>query len=145
MIHDSDALVMHMEVESSFDVLEDLIDQAQAFFGAHVSDEDVLYRIVLLASEAATNAIEHGNHLDPALKVRIWFAVRDARAAVVVEDEGGGFNPEQVANPLSTDHLLDDSGRGVFLMNELADQVEWTNDGRRVSLYFDLPASETRR
>lgn len=139
MVPDADEL-MHLEVQSTFDVLEDLIDRAQAFFGAHVGDEDLLYRIVLLASEAATNAIEHGNQLDPSLKVQIWFAIRDGQAAVVVEDEGGGFNPKRVADPLAADHLLDDSGRGVFLMNELADHVEWDREGRRVSLYFDLPA-----
>lgn len=140
MIPDADHPAMHLELPSTFDVLENLIETAQEFFAAYVSDEDLLYRIVLLASEAATNAIEHGNRLDPSLKVQIWFGIIDSRAAVVVEDQGGGFNPEKVGDPLSSEHILDDRGRGIFLMKELADDVEWDNNGRRVAVYVDLPA-----
>lgn len=130
---------VHLVLPSTFESLEELVEQADTFFGAYVSDEDVLYRIVLLASEAATNAIEHGNRQDPSLKVRVSFAVKEMRAVVEVEDEGAGFNPRGVANPLASEKLLDDSGRGVFLINELADHVEWEQDGRRVVIYIDLP------
>lgn len=130
---------LYLEYGSSFEILEDLVEQSEAFFRTEIDDEDLVYRLVLLTSEAVTNAIEHGNQLRPELKVRVWLEQSDARAEIVVEDEGGGFEPEGVGSPLSEDRILEDSGRGVFLMEELADKVLWEKGGRRVTLYVNLP------
>lgn len=133
------AETLYLEYGSSFDILDDLVEQAEAYFGAAIDDDDLVYRIVLLATEAVTNAIEHGNENDLNLKVCIWLDVSDSRAQIVVEDEGKGFDPRRLDSPLAQDRLLEASGRGVFLMEELADDVRWEKDGRRVTLRIDLP------
>ncbi len=141
MKHEDDYPAVHFELPSRFEVLEQLVDEAQCFFGAHVSDEDLLYRIVLLASEAATNAIEHGNRLDPSLNLRVDFSVQPNLATVMVEDQGGGFDMDAIRDPLESENLLSDRGRGIFLIQELADRVQWENGGRRVRIYVDLPGA----
>lgn len=139
MKHENDTPTLDLELPSRLEVLESLVDEAERFFGAYVTDEDVLYRLVLLSSEAATNAIEHGNKLDPALHVHVHFAVQDAVATITVEDEGRGFDPASVRDPMAPENLLADRGRGLFLIQELADRVQWENEGRRVVIYVELP------
>lgn len=135
----SDPAAVRYELPSRFEVIEQMVDEAQTYFGAHVTDEDVLYRIVLLACEATTNAIEHGNRLDPSLKVDVRFAIEGPLARIVVEDEGDGFDPDAVQDPLEPENLLGARGRGVFLINELADRVEWDKGGSRLNISVDLP------
>ncbi len=128
------------ELPSRFEVVEQMIDEAQNFFGAKVADEEVLYRIVLLACEATTNAVEHGNRLDPSLNVKVRFALSEGRASIEVEDQGSGFNPEQLKDPVASENLFQERGRGVFLINELADAVKWDKGGSRVTIQVNLPA-----
>jgi serine/threonine-protein kinase RsbW len=91
-----------------------------------------VYTAVLLASEAATNAIEHGNKLDTTRKVRISYIVQDGSVEMHFEDEGSGFNRADIPDPLSDENILDDGGRGIFLIERLADAVRYENGGRRV-------------
>lgn len=128
----------HLKLKSSFEELERIVAEAEAFFQPRVNDEDAVYNLVLLASEAVTNAIEHGNRGDETRSVEVWLKVEGRVAEVTVEDEGEGFRPENVENPLAPEHLLDDGGRGVFLMGELADEVSWSKGGRSVTLRLNL-------
>lgn len=57
---------------------------------------------------------------------------------VTTTDEGDGFDPEDVPNPLDEENLLIPSGRGVFLMQEYADGVEYQDEGRKLILKFNL-------
>ena len=125
---------LHLDLPSIFDSVERVVEETQAFTDAEIDDEELGYRVVLLASEAVTNAIEHGNAGDPARRVRFDVLVFPDRVEIVVEDEGSGFDPQAVDNPLKKDNLLQDSGRGIFLMEEMADAVQWEADGCRVRL-----------
>ena len=105
----------------------------QAFLNAHV-DEDLGFRVALVTSEAVTNAIEHGNRMDASRSVHLRIEVSDGGVRVSVTDEGGGFDPEAVPDPLRASALLAEGGRGLFLMRELADELAYEDDGRRVVL-----------
>lgn len=84
----------------------------------------------LVLSEAVTNAITHGNNLDPEKCVEITVYVSDQALSAEVRDEGKGFDPsKQQKNPLKKEHLLDTSGRGLFLINEFADEVKFSKGG----------------
>ncbi len=96
-------------------------------------------RLVLAASEAITNAIHHGNRLNPAKQVHIVLRLKDYNVIeLCVEDEGEGFDRSRVPlyNPEDKEMLLQPSGRGLFLIEKLADQVLYEAEGRRVRMHF---------
>lgn len=130
---------IHRELPSEFDQLERVVEEAQAFMDETTDDEDMAYRVVLLVSEAVTNAMQHGNGFDPSKKVIFDLEAFPDRFELRVEDEGAGFEPTRIANPLSEEHLLDDSGRGLFLMKSYADEVHLENEGRCLRLVLRRP------
>jgi serine/threonine-protein kinase RsbW len=91
-------------------------------------------------TEAVNNAILHGNKSHPEKKVRVRCEVQDGWVLFVVCDEGHGFRPEAVANPLKEENLLKESGRGIFLMRTLMDRVEFhrMHEGMEVQLWLEL-------
>lgn len=80
----------------------------------------------------------HGNKLDPSKKATITAEADEKVLTIITTDEGSGFVPEEVPNPLAEENLLKTSGRGVFLMQEYADETEYKNDGRTLVLKFYL-------
>ncbi len=126
-----------MTIQSSFDDLERVVDQAEVFFSRYSEDDDMVYRAVLLASEAVTNAIEHGNESILEKKVEIVFEERLDAFIIEVEDEGKGFVRSAVVDPLDEGNLLEDGGRGLFLIERLADDVRYECGGRRTVIRFD--------
>jgi serine/threonine-protein kinase RsbW len=87
---------------------------------------DELGRIDLALREALVNAIIHGNHSDPKKAVRICVALQSDRGVlIVVKDSGSGFDPNQVPNPVIGQNLLAGHGRGIFLINQLMEDVHF--------------------
>ncbi len=119
---------------STFQSVELVVDEATTFFAAFFSDDDQLYKIQLLASEAVTNGIEHGNQFDASKNVTVVFVAENDVAVISVEDEGDGFKRKTVSDPLEEANLLEDGGRGLFLMESMADEVRYDQDGRRVTM-----------
>ena len=101
-------------------------------------DDEFYARLMLTVSEAATNGIVHGNKLDESKKVRILAQFDGEVLTVSVKDEGEGFTPSEVADPLAEENLLKTSGRGVFLMEEYADEVTYTENGTCLNLKFKV-------
>jgi serine/threonine-protein kinase RsbW len=96
---------------------------------------------MLAVSEAATNAILHGNKLEASKKVSLEaFQSEENRLIFEVKDEGNGFDPQTLPDPLDDNNLLKTSGRGVFLMKEYADEVQYAENGTKLILRFNLPA-----
>jgi serine/threonine-protein kinase RsbW len=129
----------HLTLQSRFDELERAVNETESFFAAVIDDDELVYKLVLLMSEAVTNAIEHGSAGAETQRVDVWLETTEAEARVIVEDEGGGFQRESVRDPLAPDNLMDDGGRGIFLMESMADDVTWSHGGRRVTLKVHLP------
>ena len=130
---------LYIEVTSSFEKLESVIDESQSFVEAHLDDDDLTYQVVLLVSEAVTNAIKHGNRFDDGKQVRLEIVIREDRVIVCVQDEGQGFDPEAIENPLDESNLMRESGRGLFLMKRIADVVTYDRDRRELCLELVRP------
>ncbi len=88
-------------------------------------DEDALYSVGLAIRESVINAITHGNGRDRSKQVFVEFALVDeARGiAIRVRDQGVGFDPATVPDPLAPENALKSSGRGVFLIRRLMDEM----------------------
>ena len=131
---------LRLVLPSRLEEMDQVVDTTEAFLNRHESDEDRVYTMLLLASEAITNAIEHGNALDASKEVRIDFWSRNGRIEIWVEDQGPGYTRNEVPDPLTREHLLDDGGRGIFLIEQLADEVRYELGGRRIGMLFDRTA-----
>jgi serine/threonine-protein kinase RsbW len=87
--------------------------------------------------EALANAMIHGNAYHDAKRIflRFYGAPRTAMF-ILVRDEGDGFNPTDVPDPRDRERMHLNHGRGLLLMRELMDYVEYRRDGREVLLYL---------
>ena len=98
-----------------------------------------VYGNVLIATmEAANNAILHGNKLDEAKDVNIEFKWDENKLELVVTDQGKGFNYKDIPDPTAPGNVEKVNGRGVFLMERLSDDINFMENGRIVSLTFNL-------
>ncbi len=97
-------------------------------------DEETSEQINLAVIEAAMNAIKHGNNEDLEKKTHFQFILNQEELTIVIEDEGNGFDRENVADPLSPANLLKSSGRGIFLMEACMDSVTFESSGRVVRM-----------
>ncbi|HVR30828.1 MAG TPA: ATP-binding protein [Thermoanaerobaculia bacterium] len=88
-------------------------------------DEDTRYWVGIAVREAVANAIKHGNLQDPGKKVEIDLRVEGEELVISVLDEGLGFDPGRVGNPLAPENLLKPDGRGIFYMGKFMDGVEY--------------------
>jgi serine/threonine-protein kinase RsbW len=88
-------------------------------------DEDTASQISMVSREAAVNAVLHGNKMDPNKQVRATFSLTSKDLTIQVADEGEGFDPTSVPDPLSPEGLLRPSGRGIFLMRAIMDEVNF--------------------
>ncbi len=79
----------------------------------------------MVASEAAANAVIHGNKYDPAKHVTATFEITDSALTIKIADQGEGLDPETIPDPLAPENLLRASGRGVFLMRAFMDEVHF--------------------
>ena len=99
---------------------------------------DVYGNILISLTEAVNNAIIHGNCEDESKTVRIQFRKLKGHLAVRVTDEGRGFDYQSVPDPTAPENLLTVGGRGVFLMQQLSDSVEFHNNGSTVEMQFKI-------
>jgi serine/threonine-protein kinase RsbW len=116
-----------LQVRSNFDTLDfvQLVCDRMANLGG--LDEDAVHWIGVAVRESVINAIKHGNREDAGKIVTIEFTftpVSDPSELVVrVLDQGEGFEPEEIADPLAPENLLKASGRGIFFMRSFMDDV----------------------
>ncbi len=94
--------------------------------------------------EALVNAAKHGNNLDPGKKVIVRFSLIDNQYWWVISDQGGGFSPTSNDEDDPTEFLPPDeseNGRGMCILHQIFDQVEWNKKGTELRLCKQL---ETR-
>ena len=99
-------------------------------------NDDAYYNLVIALTEAVNNAIVHGNRSNPALTVRYRVEAVDDGILCTVEDEGAGFDPDAVADPISPENLLRDGGRGIFIIRTLMRDLEMVNTGHGMRVRF---------
>ncbi|QDT64669.1 ATP-binding protein [Calycomorphotria hydatis] len=96
-------------------------------------DRDV-FGVRLSLEEALVNAIKHGNGMDPDKSVKIGCWVAEHLVRVEIEDEGPGFQPEEVPDPTLDENLERPCGRGIMLMRSFMNSCEYVGRGNKVVL-----------
>jgi serine/threonine-protein kinase RsbW len=88
-------------------------------------DDDNRHWIDVAVREAVANAIKHGNRQDPDKQVLIDLTVDGDCLIICVQDEGIGFDPAHLEDPLAPENLLKPNGRGIFYMKSFMDHIEY--------------------
>jgi serine/threonine-protein kinase RsbW len=120
--------LVRLEFTSAFEML-DFVQVVSDHLARGVGlDEDSLHWVSVAIRESVINAIKHGNRSDTAKHVFVEFETATnaeiPELAIRVRDQGEGFDPETVANPLDPENLLKSSGRGIFLIRNFMDDVQ---------------------
>jgi serine/threonine-protein kinase RsbW len=103
--------------------------------------EETTHWILMALREALANAIKHGNAQDPAKRVHLEMEVADSTLRIRIQDEGRGFDPDRVVDPLAPENRLKTSGRGIFYMKTFMDEVRFRQvdgGGMEIVLTKDL-------
>ena len=124
----NDPHVVRLEFTSAFEML-DFVQVVSDHLARGVGlDEDAMHWVSVAIRESVINAIKHGNRSDASKHVFVEFqATTKANVpelAIRVRDQGEGFDPERVANPLDVENLLKSSGRGIFLIRNFMEDVQ---------------------
>lgn len=119
---------VRIEFGSAFDML-DFVQVVSDHVGRMVGlDEDSLHWVSVAVRESVVNAIKHGNKNDESKRVIVEFTPlpmdEPEELIIHVKDEGEGFDPEDVADPLAPENILKSSGRGIFLIRSFMDDVQ---------------------
>ncbi len=95
--------------------------------------EDI-FAVHLALEEAFINAVEHGNQMDPAKKIKIEYSVGRDRVEIFLTDEGDGFDPDAVPDPRCGENLYKTEGRGLLLIYSYMDTVEFNERGNHIHM-----------
>jgi serine/threonine-protein kinase RsbW len=101
-------------------------------------DENIYPNILISVTEAVNNAIIHGNQKNINKEVNIKLTTSKKVLTILVSDQGDGFDPEDLPDPTLAENIEKLGGRGVFLIQQLSDLVNYRNDGRTVEMHFFL-------
>ena len=110
--------------------------------------EDEEYWLVTALREAVANAVRHGNGQDAGRVVRVDYSINNSTVTIRVEDEGDGFDPEDIPDPTDPENLLRPSGRGIFYMRQFMNSVEFNTTpagGTAVVMVKDLANNDNDR
>ena len=113
--------------------VDDFLEGTLRGFGI---DESTIADIAISVTEVVNNGIIHGNKSDPSKALTLEIARSGSTLKFVVSDEGEGFDPSCVDDPLKEENLLKEVGRGIFIIRSLMDKVEFENtpEGVRVTM-----------
>jgi len=109
-----------------------VLDELLAVLGQNQWAEEDTFGIHLAVEEALMNAIKHGNQRDPEKLVSVDYRLSSDLLRIAVEDEGPGFDPNDVPDPTLEENLELPSGRGLMLMRTFMSRVEFNERGNRV-------------
>lgn len=128
--------MLNIEISSKLDRIpevESLIDKVSDELGLN---EDHYGNMLIAVTEAVNNAIIHGNKYSDDKKVKVEVVKEPSSIVFVISDEGDGFDYLNLPDPTAPENLEKPDGRGIFLMKNLSDGVQFESNGSKVSITF---------
>lgn len=98
------------------------------------SERIISTEILMTLDEAITNAHKHGNKADPEKKIFVHTEISQNKMKMSIRDEGEGFDPNQLIDPLSAEGIERNCGRGVFLIKSYMDEVSYNDKGDELTI-----------
>ena len=147
----AEASVVELVLESDLKNVEVAEEVTRRVSGTAGFDEDDQHRIDMAVHETLINAIWHGNKNDPNKHVWLRFEIFNDRLEIRVRDQGIGYDPGGVPDPLEQENILAVSGRGIFLIRTFMDEFRVESkagEGTEVTLVKRLNSNnsvESRR
>ena len=116
-------------------IVESFIDNAK---DQYKLNDDIYGNIMIAVTESVNNAIIHGNQSNVQKNVHLQLSLEDSLIKFIIQDEGAGFDHNDLPDPTLPENLSKPGGRGIFLMKNLCDEVSFKNEGRVAELSFYL-------
>ena len=127
---------LHYTLPSDVNIISPFVDQLLRFISSPEEENESNFEVGLALREALVNAIVHGNQEDLHKHVYVTYrSTNDGEILITIQDEGQGFDVNAVADPTAQEHLLRTSGRGIYLMTTLMDEVRFEQKGTVVHLH----------
>jgi serine/threonine-protein kinase RsbW len=129
-----DSIKVHFpSLDENIRIVESFIDNAKEKFNL---DDDIYGNIMVAVTESVNNAIRHGNKHDKKKNVYLSLSLNEDLIRFIIKDEGSGFDYHNLPDPTSPENIDKPSGRGIFLMKHLSDEVNFKQAGSEVELCF---------
>ena len=135
----------HLAIGSRFENIELVQVVLRDYLERLGMADDTRHSVDLAVREALANAIKHGNEQNPSKQVHVDLDIEVADLVIRVEDEGVGFDPAQVVDPLAPENILKKNGRGILFMKRFMDEVQYgagPGGGTMVTLRKRLTGAE---
>jgi serine/threonine-protein kinase RsbW len=124
---------LQKEVPGQVEAIPPVVEQIMEVIREQGCAEQSEFEIEVSLYEALANAVEHGCRHDPEKVVEVVVACEEHRGMIImVRDPGPGFDPETVPSPIVGENLYADGGRGIFLINQLMDEVRYEKGGTEI-------------
>ena len=133
-----DNLAVRLDVELPGDAaaISPVVDRVLALTKDVGCAQGKEFEIETALREALANAVRYGCAHNPSKKVQLSVACdQDLGMIIVVRDPGPGFDPSQVPTPIAAEQLFSHHGRGIFLISQLMDRVEFGHGGREIRMH----------
>lgn len=127
----SEILPFHLTIGSRFEHIELVQAVLSDALSAYDLADESRHWIDLAVREAVANAIKHGNRSQPDKRVEIELDVTRDEVVIRVRDEGEGFDPEAIDDPLAPENRLRPNGRGLFYMRKFMDEIAYRHEPGR--------------
>ena len=139
----SDSRTVKLDIASRFEML----DMAQSVLTKLCKivgfEDETTHYLGVAVRESVVNAIKHGNGQDESKRVELVFILTARSIEIQVKDQGEGFQPDEVPDPLAPENLLKAYGRGIFFMRQFMDEVSYSfpsKGGTVVRMLKTLPS-----
>ena len=128
---------VHFEVDLTADIkaISPVVDKVMRIVGDLGYDPEKTFQIEMALREALANAVQHGCKADPSKSIHCSVtADADSGISIVVRDPGAGFDPAKLPCPTDEKNLHAESGRGIYLINKLMDEVRFERNGSEIQM-----------
>jgi len=132
---DREDLVVRFEatIPGSVEAIPPVVERVMSVVEEMGCAEGSEFEIEVAVNEALANAVKHGCGHDPSKFVAVTVECDPAKGMlIIVRDPGEGFEPKEIPSPIVGERIYADHGRGIFLINELMDEVRYEKNGAEI-------------
>ena len=132
---DAEGLILRLDLTVAADVegIEPVVQRIMAIVSSMDCGAGKEFEIEIALREALANAVVHGCKRDPGKQVQVCVSCDETRGMlIVIRDPGGGFDPQTIESPTTGENLYRSHGRGIYLINQLMDEVRFARGGAEI-------------